>query len=162
MKLQELISNSELDMTLPQVKAFFLGAMSAQKPMTFPKALEELLSPAPEEKAKLEGELKVLWEELSKNRPAELQKLFPEEKDTLTFLTLAKDQIDYFLTAMSLAGTSYDTVQNEEIAGILDEMEDNVMDLDEYVTQENPDKAEGEELKEFILQTWEDFLRTHK
>ena len=43
MKLTEIIEKHELDITIPQIKAYFLGVNCAQKPMPFAKALEELL-----------------------------------------------------------------------------------------------------------------------
>lgn len=161
MKLQSLIDQTELDMTVPQVKAFFLGILTAQKPMPFHKALEELLSATPEAKDVLEKELKTQWDELVKNHPAELQKMFPENKDVLEYLKVAKDQLDYFLTAMSLSGTSADT-DDEDLADLIDELEDTVMEMDEYVVEAKPDLEEGQELKEAMLESWQDFIKSHR
>lgn len=160
MKLQELIGQTNLDMTLSHIKAFFLGAMTGQKPMSFAKAMEEMLSETPEAAKALEGELKKLWDELQTNKPAELQKLFPTTGNLTTFLTNAKDQLDFFLTALSLAGTNTETVKNEDLADLIDELEDTVMDLDEYLSEADAEAEEGEELKELLLETWDDFLRT--
>lgn len=160
MKLQELIAQTDLDMNLSQIKAFFLGVLSAEKPLPFHKAMEELLSESPEARKSLESELKLLWDDLLKNKSAELQKFFPEASDTKEFLDQAKDQLDFFLTAMSLSGTHTESVKNEDLADLIDELEDTVMDLDEYLAEGDVDDAESEELKELLLETWQDYLRT--
>lgn len=162
MKLQELIGQTDLDMTLSHVKAFFLGVMSAEKPLPFFKALEEMLSETPEAKTLLEPELKKLWDELALNKTTELQNFFPASADLKEFLTNAKDQLDYYLTAMSLSGTNTESCKNEDMAELIDELEDSVMDLDEYLSEEGPDQAEGEEMKEMLLEAWQDFLSTLK
>lgn len=161
MKLQELISQTELDMTVAHVKAFMLGVMSAEKPLPFKKAMEEMLSQTPEATPLLEEELKRLWDELEKNRPAEFQNFFPTAIDTKTFLEQAKDQLDFFLTALSLSGTTPESCKNEDLADLIDELEDTVMDLDEYLADPT-DQAEAEELQEMLLETWQEFVRLAK
>lgn len=160
MKLQELIGQSNLDMSISHIKAFFLGALTAEKPMSFAKAMEEMLSETPEAVKELEPELKKLWDEVVKNKPAELQNLFPASGDQKEFLTNARDQLDYYLTALSLAGTNTESCKNEDVADLIDELEDTVMDLDEYLSEAKPDEAEGEEIKELLLEAWQDYLRT--
>lgn len=162
MKLQELIAQNDLDMNLAHMKAFFLGVLSAKKPLPFALAVKELLSETPEAAKSLEPELKVLWDELSKNKTSELQKLFPESSDTKEFLSMAKDQLDYYLTAMSLSGTHTDSIEDEDLADLVDELEDTVMDLDEYLSVAGTDEEESKELKETLLETWADYLQTSK
>lgn len=161
MKLQELIGQTDLDMNISHIKAFFLGVMSAEKPMPFNKAVEEMLMEAPEAAKVLNDELKVLWDDLQKNKPAELQKLFPENSNTIEFLTTAKDQLDFYLTAMALSGTHTESIKDEDLADLVDELEDTVMDLDEYLAEET-NEQESEEFKELLLETWQDYLRTSK
>ena len=161
MKLQELITQNDLDMNINHIKAFFLGVMSAQKPMPFKNAVEEMLTEAPEAAKALNDELKNLWDDLQKNKPAELQKLFPENSNTVEFLSNAKEQLDFFLTALALSGTHAETIENEDLADLVDELEDTVMDLDEYLTEET-NEAESAEFKELLLETWQDYLRTAK
>jgi hypothetical protein len=161
MKLQELIGQTELDMTVAHVKAFMLGVMSAEKPMPFKKAMEEMLSQTPEAAPLLEEELKNLWSEVEKNKPAEYQNFFPTAIDTKTFLEQAKDQLDFFLTAMSLSGTTAETCKNEDMADLIDELEDSVMEVDEYLA-DPADEAEGEEIQEMLLETWQEFVRVAK
>jgi hypothetical protein len=152
MKLQELIS--------PELtKAFFLGVLSAEKPLHFSKAAEELLSETPDAFKEVEAELKAIWDELVKNKPAELEKLLLGSSDLKEYLTHVKDQLDFYLTALSLSGTNTENCSNEEMADLIDELEDTVMDLDEYLSEEKPDVEEGEELKEMLMETWLEYLK---
>src|SRR5687768_11764024 len=116
MKLQTLIEQIDLAMTLPQVKAFFLGIQSAEKPLPFNQAMEELLSDVEVPSSELEPELKKLWDELQKNKSKELGSLFPKQNDVNEFLNVARDQLDYYLSALSLSGTSSDKCKDEELA----------------------------------------------
>ncbi len=158
MKLQELIDQTDLDMGPKQVEAFFLGVLSAQKPLPFPKALEELLSAAPESKATLEGELKKLWDKLKANYQTELENLFNSKAPLNEFLTEARDQLDYFLTALSLSGTHADSVDDEDLLELMEELEDTVMEIEDYLAEDKPSKAEGEEMKEMLLEAWKEFV----
>lgn len=152
MKLQELIS--------PELtKAFFLGVLSAERPLPFIKAAEELLSENPEAFKDVEIELKVIWDELVKNKPAELEKLLLGSKDLKEYLTQVKDLLDYYLTALSLSGTNTENCSSEDMADLIDELEDTVMDLDEYLSEEKPDIEEGEELREMLMETWLEYLK---
>ena len=160
MKLQELIDSTDLDMTEAQVKAFFLGVLCAEKPLPYPKALEELLAETPDAKKELEAPLKVLWDKCQANLKAELEKMFPQEDDITAFMELAKDQLDYFLTAMSLSGTNTESCQDEELAELIDELEDTVEDMDEFLSDSHATKEDGDDFKEFLLGTWAEFTST--
>lgn len=160
MKLQALIDNTDLDMTEMQVKAFFLGVLCAEKPLPAAKAITELLSEAPDAKKELEAPLKSLYEDLQKNLKPELSKMFPEEKDIHTFMEISRDQLDYFLMAMSLSGTHSEACDNEELAELIDELEDSVEDMDNFLSEEDADEKEGEDFKGFLLGTWKDFVAT--
>lgn len=162
MKLQALIDNTDLEMTEMQVKAFFLGVLCAEKPLPFAKALTELLSEAPEAKKDLEAPLKSLFESLQNNLKAELQTMLPEDKNIHTFMEVARTQLDYFLMAMSLSGTHSESCDDEELAELIDELEDSVEDMDNFLSEEDPDEAEGEDFKGFLLGTWKDFVSTKK
>lgn len=159
MKLQELINQTELDMTENQVKAFFLGAMTAERALPFSKALEEMLDQTPEAKGVLEAEFKRLWDEVQMNQTNELQHLFGPNTNLKEFLLEAKDQLDFYLTALSLSGTNVESCKNEDLADLIDELEDAVMDLDEYLSEDSPNASEGVELKEMLLETWQDFIK---
>ncbi|MGE3609114.1 MAG: hypothetical protein AB7I27_05965 [Bacteriovoracaceae bacterium] len=159
MDLQELMEQSEIDMSLESLRAFFLGFMSAERPFQFHQALKEL--DIPESNPTLDRELENLWKNLTKNKSQELEKFFPEDQDINHFLEMAKENLDFFLTALSLAGTNADTSKNEELGNVIEELEDTVMDLDEYLSAPSGDK-DGEELKDLLLDTWKDFLECNK
>lgn len=157
MKLQELIAQTDLDMTEAQVKAFFLGVMCAEKPLPFPKVVDELLVETPEARDSLEPALLKTWEEVKANFKVELKNMFPtDESDLNTFMEISKDQLDYFLTAMSLSGTNTESCKNEELAELIDELEETVADMDDFLAEEDADN--GEEFKESLLATWDEFV----
>jgi len=155
MKLQDLIDQTDLDMTIAQIKAFFLGAMIAEKPLSYTRALGELLTENPENKKLLDEELKKLWQEIESKKKVELAQFFPKAADTRDYLEAANDQLDFFLTALSLAGTTPDSCKNEELADVLNELEEMVMELDEYLSEAGDN---GEELKELLVETWQELL----
>jgi regulator of sirC expression with transglutaminase-like and TPR domain len=162
MNFQELIDQTDLDMTEAQVKAFFLGVLCAEKPMPFNKAMDELLVETETARKELSDELKKIWDYLSANTKAELGKMFPQESDITVFMEIAKDQLDFFLTAMSLSGTNTESCKNEELAELIDELEDTVEDMDEFLTDDQATAEDGEEFKEFLLGTWQEFVSTKK
>ncbi len=160
MKLQEHIDSTDLDMTEMQVKAFFLGVLCAEKPLPFPRALEEILSESPSAREVLEAPLRLEWDKLTKNLKRELLDIFPQEPDTRAWIDLAKDQLDFFLTAMSLAGTNLETCSDEELAGFIDELEDTVEDMDDFLSDSEASLEDGEDFKEFLLDAWKEFAET--
>jgi uncharacterized protein YgfB (UPF0149 family) len=162
MKLQELIDQTDLEMTEIQVKAFFLGVLCAEKPLSYPQALGELLEAAPGAKKELEEPLKKLWEELRANTKAELGKMFPENQDINAFIEVAKDQLDYFLTALSLSGTNPESCKDEDLAEHIEDLEEIVEDMDEYLTDEDVTAADGADLKEFLLENWAELVSSKK
>lgn len=158
MSLQELTRKNGIDLTLNETKSFFLGAMSAKKPLSYDKARDELLNQDRDLANTLDGELKKVWDALSLDTENELKKLLPHTDDVLSFLTETKSLLDYFLTALSLGGTSSDSAQSEELSDLIDELEDYILELDEYLSEEKPDLALGEEMKEYFIEVWDDFL----
>ena len=158
MNLQELIGQTDLDLNEGQVRAFFLGALSADRPLPFNKAQEELLSEAPETKNSLEPHLKQLWDKLNDKDQDQLASLFADKGTVQEFLTTALERLDYFLTGLSLAGSLADEEQSE----VLDELENVVMDLDEYLSDDKPETEAGEELKEQFLGAWEELVKLKK
>lgn len=158
MNLQELIAQTDLDLNEGQVRAFFLGALFADKPLPFNKAQEELLSEAPEAKKALEPHLKTLWDKLNDKDQDQLASLFPDKGSVQEFLTTALERLDYFLTGLSLAGSLADDEQTE----VLDELENVVMDLDEYLSDDKPEAEAGEELKEQLMGAWEELVKLKK
>lgn len=163
MDLQDLLNNSDLDMTLPQIKAFFLGVLSADKPMPYNKAIDELLSEVEEGREELQKGLRPLWDELEKNRKKELSNMFNiSGSEFATFLEASKEQLDYFLTALSLSGTNSENADDEDVAEIIDELEDTVMELEDYLSSDEQTDEESEELKEYLLGAWQDFIDSRR
>jgi hypothetical protein len=161
MTLQERFDQTDLNMTVPQVKAFFLGGLTAEKPMIFSKALTEVLEETETAKT-LEGDLKEIWDSLSKNMKSEMEKMFPEEEELLVYMEVAKDQLDFFLTGMSLAGTNAESCKNEAMIEFIEEFESMVEDLDEFLTDDQATEEDGEEFKGYILEAWAEFVSSRK
>lgn len=157
MKLQDHLDSTDLDMSEMQVKAFFLGVLCAEKPLPYSKALEELLADFPEAKDELEAPLKTVWESLEKNLRKELERMFPQEDDIHTFIEVSKEQLDFFLTGMSLSGTNTEKCKDEELAAFIEELEDTVEDMDDYLADSEASDEDGEDFKEFLLDMWKEF-----
>lgn len=157
MRLQEQIDSTDLDMTEAQVKAFFLGILCAEKPLLFAKALEEILSETPEAKNELEAPLKTTWDHLQKNMKGELEKMLPLEEEASTFIEISKDQLDFFLTGMSLSGTNTESCDDEELASFIDELEETVEDMEDFLADSEASPEDGEDFKEFLIETWKEF-----
>lgn len=162
MKIQDHINSTDLDMTEIQVKAFFLGVLCAENPLSYPKALEELLSETPEAKATLEEPLKGLWDELKKNIKSELVQMFPEESDIHVFLELAKDQLDFFLTGMSLSGTNADDCEIEDLGEFINELEELVEDIEDFLADSEASEEDGQDFKDFLLDNWKNFASSRQ
>jgi len=159
MNLQTLLNQSDLDLTLPQIKAFLLGVIDGKKPLTSAKAVEELLLEVEEGKKELEAGILNLWEELQKNKVTELTNLFTVTSEFATFLETSKEQLDYFLTGLSLSGTSADYADKESLAEILEDLEDMVFELDDYLASDSVTDEESEELREELLEMWKEYLK---
>ena len=161
MNLQALIDQTDLDMTVAQIKAFYLGAFCAEKTMPFNKALEELLIEAPKAQEVLTPELEKLWESVQGNLKIELQNMLPiHEEDVINFMELSKDQLDYFLTAIALSGTNSDNCKDEEFAELMEVLEETIEEMDDLLSDE--DAKAGKELREYLLGTWEEFVSSKK
>lgn len=157
MKLQDHIDSTNFDMNEIQVKAFFLGVLCAEKPLPFKAALDEILTEFPDVSPVLEAPMKETWDYLKTNLKAELEKMFPEESDIHTFIEVAKNQLDYFLTGMSLSGTNVDNCDDEALRELIDELEDTVEDMDDFLADSTATNEDGEDFKEFLLGTWSEF-----
>ena len=156
MKLQQLIDENELELTINDVKSFFLGAHLGKKPLSFDKATTELLNGDEDLVSEFTPHLKSIWNEVEKNKKEVFKQILPTGSNTITFLTNTKNTLDYFLTALSLAGTSSESAQSETLAELIDELEDFILDLDEFLVEENPSTTDANELKEFAMEIWEE------
>lgn len=154
MNLQELIEQSGIDINEGQIRAFFLGAQTGDKPLSLAKTMDELLADVPEVKKSLEPALKKVWDEISAQKKAQLTGLFQGARNLSHFLTLAQERLDFFLTGLSLAGFMKDKACVE----VLEELENVVMDLDDYLAEGSNDEEAGEEIKDQLLGAWEEFM----
>lgn len=157
MKLQDHIDSTDLDMSEAQVKAFFLGMLCAEKVPSAGQAVDEFLSDFPEARDALTAPLKETWDYLSKNTRKELEKMFPQESDINVFIEAAREQLDFFLTGMSLAGTNTENCKDQELAEFIDELEDTVEDMEDYLADSEASPEDGEDFKEFLLDLWKEF-----
>lgn len=158
MKLQEILTTNDLEVTADQIKAFFLGIHSAERPLPFSKALAEILADTPEHEGILSPELKVLWSRIEADEKKELADMFPQNSDLKSFLETALSHLDYFLTGMSLSGTSSDSCKDEELLEFVEVIEEFTEDLDEYLSEDKPNTEEGELMKNFLLDNWSVFV----
>jgi hypothetical protein len=159
MKLQELINEADLVMTLPQIKAFFLGALHAEKPLPFDSAILEVLE---DKNPELEAELRTYFDELKAKRAQETKTIFPKAKTDQEFMSIAREQLDFFLMGMSLAGTHGEACSDTDVGELIDELEDTVLEIDEYLSVENPEQEDTDDIKTFFIETWEDFIKSKK
>lgn len=149
MNFEQNLEKSGLDLTVNQLRSFFLGGLSAKTPLDLNKALEEIFSEEPEARAALEPQINELYLNLKVTHKSELGDLISEDLET------SFENLDFFLTGLSIAGTHPDSVEGE-YRDILEDLEDLVMDLEEYLETQN--EEEKEELTNALLGTWEAFL----
>lgn len=158
MNIENLLQQTDLGMNSSQVKAFFLGALCADKPLSFDKALTELLAEGPEARDVLEKDLGALYEELKKDLGKSLSEMIVDQKDLRMFVEANRDQLDYFLTGLSLAGTNVENAADEEMAGFIEELEETVEELDDFMADEDADDQVALGYKKFLFETWEEFV----
>lgn len=158
MNIENLLQQTDLGMNSSQVKAFFLGALCADKPLSFDKALAELLAEGPEARDVLEKDLGALYEELKKDLGKALTEMIVDQKDLRMFVEANRDQLDYFLTGLSLAGTNVENAKDEDMAGLIEELEETVEELDDFMADEDADDQVALGYKKFLFETWEEFV----
>src|SRR5690606_22783826 len=115
------------------------------------KALEEIFSEVPEERAALEKPIAELFENLKVTRATEVETLISED------LNFSFENLDFFLTGLSIAGTHSDSVEGE-LSEIIEDLEDLVMDIEEFL-ETSPGSEEQEELTSALLGTWEALVK---
>jgi uncharacterized protein YgfB (UPF0149 family) len=169
MSLANALKGCDLEMNPREIEAFFLGCLSAEKPMKEERALKELFLEdtkvtvnfeSPAARAELEKELKTLWKDLSKNLEKRREKLLIIDGKSLKEEIIALGRLgDFFLMGMTLAGTSIED-QDDEAGDLLDEMEDHLLLFDDWVADEESrlDKdvwiEEGQKYKRELVELW--------
>lgn len=147
MNIETSLEKSGLDLSANQLKSFLLGGLSAQSPLTINKALEEIFAEEPEARAALEAPISEYFENLKVTRKSELNDLINEDLES------SFENLDFFLTGLSIGGTTADSVEGE-LKDIIEDLEDLVMDLEEYLEASDDSDAQ-EELTSALLGTWE-------
>ena len=159
MDLQESIDQTSIGMTEGQVRAFFVGVQCADHPMNFTKAVDELLAEHLDAMKDLEFVFKQLWKDIEGNLRGEAENLFPDFRTAKETITTAHANLDYFLTAMSLAGTNSESAQNAHMMELIDSMESILEELEEFM-DDPEDLKVGEDLKHELDQMWTEFMNT--
>lgn len=155
MSLQTLLSSTDTNLTEGQIRAFYLGTFMADKPVPFKTAMEEVLMEAEVDDYKIwEKDMKALHDQVKGNIQAEMKKLIVDEADLKSFLQTSLGRLDYFLTGYAVSGATAD----EDSAELVEELEDTVLDLEDYLADESSTKENGMELKKLTLDTWKELV----
>lgn len=155
MGLQTLLSDTDTNLTEGQIRAFYLGTFMADKPVPFKTAMEEVLMEAEVDDYKpWEKDMKALHDQVKANVQKEMKNLIVDEADLKTFLQTALGRLDYFLTGYAVSGATSD----EDSAELVEELEDTVLDLEDYLADESSTKENGAELKKLTLDTWKELI----
>jgi uncharacterized protein YgfB (UPF0149 family) len=171
MALQDSIAGCDIEMNAKEVEAFFIGAMTADDPMPLPKALKELFLEDtkvpvkfndPANKKSIVDDLTKLWKELEKSLEKRRKSLLNLEMPKLQDELVAVGRLgDFFLMGITLAGMSVDD-QDDEVGELLDEMEDHLLLIDEWVAdgESRTDKdvwtEEGKKYRRELNELWEE------
>jgi uncharacterized protein YgfB (UPF0149 family) len=169
MTLEQALTECDLEMNPREVEAFFIGALSAEKPMNFEKALKELFLEDtkvtisfnhPDSKEKISKSLSVLWTELTSELKKRRKNLLIIDGENLKDEVVQLGRLgDFFLMGLTLAGTDIDD-QDDEAGDLLDEMEDHLLLLDEWVADEesrldkNVWNEEGQKYRRELAELW--------
>ncbi len=155
MSLQTLLSTTDTNITEGQIKAFYLGTFMADKPVPFKTAMEEVLMEAEVDDYKpWEKDMKALYDQVKASVPAEMKKLVQDQPDLKLFLQDSLSKLDYFLTGYAVSGASSD----DDTSEVVEELEDNVLDLEDYLADESATKESGAELRKLTLDTWKSLI----
>ncbi len=159
MALSTLLATTDASITEGQIRAFYLGTFVADKPVPFKTAMEEVLMEAEIEDYKIwEKDMKALHDHVKANVHKEMDALLEESSDLKKFLQDALGRLDYFLTGYAVSGASDDN----DTAELVEELEDSVLDLEDYLADESSTKENGLELKKLTLATWKDVVTLKK
>ncbi|MFP5459149.1 MAG: hypothetical protein ACLGG7_10475 [Bacteriovoracia bacterium] len=142
MALQDTLSGCDIEMDAREVEAFFIGCLTADDPMPYPKAIKELFLEetkvpvsftSPDARKLLEKDLSALWKELEKGLDKRRKNLLVIDRKDLKEEMVAVGRLgDFFLMGLTLAGMSVDD-EDSEVGELLDEMEDHLLLMDEWV-----------------------------
>jgi hypothetical protein len=155
MSLKNLLSSHDTTLTEAQIRAFYLGTFMADRPVPFQTAMEEVLMEAEIDDYKAwEKDMKALYDQVKGNVHKEMKNLVEDETDLKKFLQSSLARLDYFLTGYAVSGAS----DVEDVAEVVEELEDTVLDLEDYLANEEATKESGMELKKLTLETWKELV----
>lgn len=155
MSLETLLATTETGLTEGQIRAFYLGTFMADRPVPFKTAMEEVLMEAEIDDLKpWEKDMKALHDRVKANVHKEMSGLIEDNADMKKFLQDALGRLDYFLTGYAVSGASDDNDTSE----LVEELEDTVLDLEDYLADESGTKESGVELKKLTVDTWNELV----
>ncbi len=155
MSLHALLASSDTGLTEGQIKAFYLGTFMADKPVPFKTAMEEVLMEAEIDDYKAwEKDMKALHDSVKANLQKEMKSLIEDQTDLKKFLQISLGRLDYFLTGYAVSGAT----DNEDAAELVEELEDTLLDLEDYLSDESGSQESGLELKKLTLDTWKELV----
>ena len=155
MGLSTLLSQTDATLTEGQIRAFYLGTFMADRPVPFKTAMEEVLMEAEIDDYKAwEKDMKALHDQVKANVHGEMNKLLEDQSDLKKFLQDSLGKLDYFLTGYAVSGASDD----EDTSELVEELEDTVLDLEDYLADESATKENGMELKKLTVETWKELV----
>lgn len=153
MSLRDALSQCEMEMDADDVEAFCIGALTADEPMPLHRALREIFlddtqSPvkfnSPDARANAEKEIGKLWKDLEKSLAKRRAALMQVKGVDLREEVIALGKRgDFFLMGLTLAGMSVDDTE-DEVGDLLDELEDHLLLLDEWVAEGDDNSDHGE------------------
>lgn len=150
-------------MNIQQARAFFVGVLSGTKPLKFEQAIQELLNDDTEAEALGEAALTDLWNKCEKGLKNERQAMLKvSAKGPLEQVKELAAVGDYFLTGLTVAGTDFEEMPNEEASDLLTEMEDHLLLLDEWIAEGEDGepsaewKKDGEKYQAEYLEIWKE------
>ena len=85
--------------------------------------------------------------------------MLPVDAELAPFLEAAILRLDYFLTGMSLSGTTAESTKDQGLAEFIEELEDAIETIDELLSEPKLAKDEAEDMKEFLLGAWAEFTK---
>jgi hypothetical protein len=155
MSLKDLLSSQSSSLSEGQICAFYLGTFMADKPVPFKTAMEEVLMEAEIDDYKpWEKDMKALYDQVKTDVHGEMKKLIEDSGDLKKFLQESLGKLDYFLTGYAVSGASAD----DDTSEVVEELEDTVLDLEDYLADEAATKESGAELKKLTLETWKELV----
>lgn len=155
MSLSTLLSNTDSSLTEGQIRAFYLGTFLADRPVPFKTAMEEVLMEAEIDDYKAwEKDMKALHDQVRGDVSGEMKKLLVDQVDLKAFLQDSLAKLDYFLTGYAISGASDD----KDTAELVEELEDTVLDLEDFLADEGATNESGVELRKLTLDTWKELV----